>query len=517
VATPLPRSGWDDIVVGAGTAGAVLAGRLAAQPDRRVLLIEAGPDPAGPHRPPDRLGIPVVTGWNWDHTVHIGPDTTGRVSPYPSGKLVGGTAAINGAIALRGLPRDFDAWAAAGNPEWSWRAVRPHYIRLETDVDMDGQAHGRQGPVPIRRADPARLGPLASGFLDACAGLGLPLVADLNAGPAVGAGPVPTNGRGCRRLSTADTHLAAVRGRPNLTIWAGSPVGRVLLRGGRARGVEVLRDGVPQRVSGDRVTLAAGGIYTPALLLRSGIGDPRQLRALGIAVHVPLAGVGGNLIEHPAVPVWTVPHPGVSRPGDAWYQVMARAATGHRGADVGIVLAGNIDPGTLLEAGAALGGQPAAMVSAVLLDPDARGRVRLRDAAADTPPLVTLNLAGTPGDVERLIAAVRLTWSVVRSAAFNAQLRRVLVWTERMVHDDALLRSSLTRWSVPLFHAAGTARMGPADDPAAVVDQRCRVHHVDNLMLCDASVMPLPVSAPPSLTCVMIAERVAQWMSGGPP
>lgn len=507
-----PHEDWHDIVVGAGTAGAVLAARLSEEPRRRVLLVEAGRDPAA-GRMPNVLGVPVVSGYNWDYRARVESGDRARWSPYPLGRVVGGTSAVNGAIALRALPGDFDRWAAAGNPEWAWDRVLPVYAALESDADAKGPGHGTDGPVPIRRAQPHELGPMAAAFLGSCHAAGLAGIDDFNDGPHAGAGAIPVNGAAGRRMSSADTHLAAARGRPNLTVLEGCQGRRVILDGDRAVGVEVRHEGRVRRVRARRVILAAGGVGTPAILQRSGIGDPRRLESIDIRTLIGLPGVGDGLIDHPAVPLWLLPEPGACRAGDPWYEVMARGASGPGGdPDFLLVLAANIETAALPEAGAALGGRLAAMVSAVLLDPHSRGTVFLDGGGPDASPVITLDLLSAPRDVERMMRAVRVAWSVVRSAPFTDTARRVMVWTDRMVREDALLEQMVRRWSVPLFHAAGTARMGPASDPGAVVDERCRVHGVSGLVVCDASVMPAPVSAPPSLTCVMLAERVAAWL-----
>ena len=501
---------WDDVVVGAGTSGSVLAARLSQDPDRRVLVLEAGPDPAA-GRLPNQLGIPVVTGFNWELQASMGADAASRPSPYPLGRVLGGTSAINGAIAVRGLPDDFDAWARAGNPAWSWRHVQQVYEALESDQDVPGR--GTAGPVPIARARADELGPLAEAFVNGGREAGLPRIEDFNAGPVSGVGPIPVNGASGRRLSTADTYLTPVRHRSNLTVLDDCHVDRVLLDGERVVGVAMVRAGRAVTVRADRVVLAAGGIGTPAILHRSGIGDPAALAAADIKPLIDLPGVGRNLIDHPAVPVWVLPNPGACTPGEPWYQVMARGRSSVAAdPDFAVVLAANIETATLPEAGGAMGGRLAAMVSAVLLDPASRGTVAASGPDPLAAPAIRLGLLTDPADLDRLTHAMRLSWSIIRSQAFSARAKQVMVWTDRMVGEDAMLRRMLPRWSVPLFHAAGTARMGPATRPGSVVDEHCRVHGVAGLAVCDASIMPAPVSAPPALTCVMLAERAASWL-----
>ncbi|QSB13981.1 GMC family oxidoreductase N-terminal domain-containing protein [Natronosporangium hydrolyticum] len=542
---------WECVVVGAGSAGSVLASRLAAA-GQRVLLLEAGPaqpNPASASHPLRDAGRLVLRDYNWDHQVNLrgsgrhaallagsgpveGSPARARWArfPYQLGKVVGGSSAVNGAVAMRALPRDFDQWVKRGNPDWSADRVLPYYRRLEDDRDFgdDPQRHGAGGPVPITRARRSELHELDAAFWRACTDSGLPALPDLNhfsgagvhsrsdveAGPGggeAGVGPVPTNAVDGVRMDTATCYLP-VPPPPNLTIHSGALVTRVLTAGGRAVGVE-LRDG--RTVYAGEVVLSAGAIGTPALLQRSGIGDARLCRALGISPVADLPGVGEQLTDHASIVIWAVPASGDPRPRSRWREVAARLTSGVDGeVDLQLGLLNDVDTAAIPDLAGRFDTATAVGMSVMLMRPESRGRVFLTHPDPDQPPAVELGMGGHEQDLARLAGGVRAAWRLLRSPAIADRLARIQFWSDRMIDDDVVVRSAVRNIMNPGWHPTSTAQMGPATDPTSVVDQECRVHGVPGLRVVDASVFPTIPSVPTNLTTIMLAERIASRLEG---
>jgi choline dehydrogenase len=524
---------FDYIIVGAGSAGCVLASRLTEDPACRVLLLEAGGQDDSPSiRIPALYGQLQDSPWDWADRTTPQAYMSGRRIFMPQGRVLGGSSSINYLIYMRGNRADYDQWAREGNEGWAYEDVLPYFMKAESNQTFSDRYHGRAGPLTVTSHPFSN--PLVERYLAAAQEVGIPFNPDFNGEVQEGCGPMQATIRNGARCSAADAYLYPALSRPNLTVLTHAHATRLHFSGIRAKGVEYLRFGVVEKAEAAcEVILAAGALRSPQLLLLSGIGPKTELERMGIGVCRDLAGVGKNLQDHLHTRVRceiTQPLTFAPLPEELKTAALREYEANRSGA-----LASNF-----LEAGAFVKSHPEETIPGLqlfflmTLPPDypeagathrhgitftayinrplSRGEVTLASADPLDRPIINPNYLSDPDDVRCAVAGVRWNLKILYSKAFD-DIRGEEVAPGAHRRSDEEIESFVRRTASTTWHPAGTSKMG--HDDMAVVDFRLRVHGVEGLRVVDASIMPTIVSGNTNAPTIMIAEKAADLIRSG--
>jgi choline dehydrogenase len=521
---------YDYVIVGAGSAGCVLAARLTEDPGVSVLLVEAGPaDTKENIHVPAAFGSLFKTDIDWDYATAPEDGCNGRMMFLPRGKVLGGSSSINAMVYIRGAREDYDGWRDAGNPGWGYDDLLPYFKRSEDNERGESEYHGTGGPLTV--SDSRSRNPMSEAWVEAAAETGLRRNDDFNGAAQDGVGLYQVTQRNGMRCSTAAAFLRPALERANLTVETNLQVQRVLIDRGRAVGVIGARLGEPfEALAGREVILSAGAYNSPQLLMLSGVGPAEHLAMREIEVVVDLPGVGQNLQDHiNSGVIYTTDEPvslivGMEPEHQLEFAEQGRGPLTSNVAEAGGFWRSSDDlPAADLQFHAApvmfvdegLGDPVAHGVSfgACILTPKSRGSVTLRSNDPSAKPWIRHSFLAEDEDVQVMLDGLRLTMDIARAPALSRYCREPFVAPASGEDDD--LRAHLARRSQTLYHPVGTCAMG--SDPSAVVDADLRVYGVEALRVVDASVMPVVPRGNTNAPTIAVAERAADLLSGRAP
>lgn len=520
---------YDYIVIGAGSAGCVMANRLSENPSNRVLLVEAGGPDNNPfiHMPAGLAQLAKNTKINWTYKTEPQAGLNQRQLFWPRGKVLGGSSSINAMIYTRGQHEDYDHWASLGNSDWNFDSVLPYFLKAENQQLGASDFHATGGPLPVQNLK--YINPLSHTFLQACTQLGYTLNDDFNGPLQTGVGIYQVTQRNGQRCSTASAYLKPVLKRANLNVLTHAMAERILLENGSVNGVEVAHKGKQHRFIGGKVILCGGAINSPQLLMLSGIGPADHLQATDIKVKHDLAGVGQNLQDH--LDICTLVSSSSRKTYDKINQALAgiRYLFGKNGpATSNIAEAGgfvtsslatddrpdiqfHFVPAMLDDHGRNILPGRGMTIHACQLRPESRGEIRLKSADPCKAPAIQPNYLQTGHDLDMMLECARWAKEIFSQEAFSPY-RDGFIFPEESVESKDEQIDFIRRKAETIYHPIGTCKMG--NDPMAVVDSELKVHGLENLHVVDASIMPTLVSGNTNAPVIMIAEKCADSMLG---